>query len=163
MDILDLDSDEMRIQKRVSNIDSTRKATKEFFLQQANKKFNRRYDYQYVDYYNNRTPVTIVCPVHGQFEQTPSGHLRSKTGCARCSFSRCSDESRHTKEYFLAHAEQKFGDRFGYQDVDYKGMKYPVSIYCPIHGKFTTTPYNHISSKFGCLQCARDYTKQYLR
>ncbi|KOO12832.1 hypothetical protein AKJ18_21810 [Vibrio xuii] len=54
----------------------------ECFIQQATEKFNGRYDYQYVNYYNNRTPVSIVCPVHGQFEQTPSGHLRSKTGCA---------------------------------------------------------------------------------
>ncbi|WP_408741546.1 DUF723 domain-containing protein [Vibrio mediterranei] len=147
----------------MNKINSTRKAAKEFFIQQATEKFNGRYDYQYVNYHNNRTPVSIVCPVHGQFEQTPSGHLRSKTGCARCSFSHRSDENRHTKEYFLAQAKQKFGDKFGYQDVNYKGMKYPVSIHCPIHGKLTTTPSNHISSKFGCLQCARDYTKCYLR
>ncbi|WP_419153490.1 DUF723 domain-containing protein [Vibrio maritimus] len=50
-----------------------------------------------------------------------------------------------------------------YQYVDYKGMKYPFSIYCPIHGKFTTTSNNHIRSKFGGLLCARNHTKQYLR
>jgi hypothetical protein len=41
------------------------------------------YDYSRVDYKGNKTKVTIGCPEHGLFEQTPSDHLCGN-GCPRC-------------------------------------------------------------------------------
>ena len=41
------------------------------------------YDYSKVDYVRHCTPVIITCSKHGDFEQTPSGHLAG-SGCPRC-------------------------------------------------------------------------------
>ena len=43
-----------------------------------------RYDYSKVHYINSRTNVTLVCSLHGEFEQRPSSHL-SGSGCPLCS------------------------------------------------------------------------------
>ena len=32
-----------------------------------------------------KTPVDIICPLHGLFKQTPSNHLIAKSGCPACS------------------------------------------------------------------------------
>jgi hypothetical protein len=52
------------------------------------------YDYATVEYRNARERVTIICPQHGPFEQTPMHHLRRGHGCPRCShhLSRAEDE-----------------------------------------------------------------------
>ncbi len=42
-----------------------------------------KYDYSSVDYTNARTKVTIVCPTHGEYLQSPDNHLR-KRGCPKC-------------------------------------------------------------------------------
>lgn len=42
------------------------------------------YDYSLVQYTNNNTNVTITCPTHGQFQQTPHNHLQGKA-CRHCS------------------------------------------------------------------------------
>ena len=42
-----------------------------------------KYDYSKVNYVNNHTLVTIICPKHGEFLQTPQAHL-SRKGCAKC-------------------------------------------------------------------------------
>jgi len=53
------------------------------FIKKAEDVHNNHYDYSKVKYVNNKTPVTIICPVHGEFEQRPNDHLSGK-GCGNC-------------------------------------------------------------------------------
>jgi len=54
------------------------------FLVKSNKVHKNKYDYSLFNYTNNRNKSTIICPTHGEFEQTPSSHL-SGSGCPGCS------------------------------------------------------------------------------
>lgn len=56
----------------------------EKFVEEANKVHGYLYEYHKVDYVNTNSKVCIVCPVHGDFWQTPSNHL-SGNGCPHCS------------------------------------------------------------------------------
>jgi hypothetical protein len=56
----------------------------EKFIEEATKVHGGLYEYHKVVYINNKTEVCIVCPVHGDFWQTPDGHLRGH-GCPYCS------------------------------------------------------------------------------
>ncbi len=49
-------------------------------------KHNGFYTYPRTDYVNDRTKVTITCPVHGDFDQKASNHLQGH-GCHKCSYS----------------------------------------------------------------------------
>lgn len=51
------------------------------FITLARKKHGRKYEY--VDYINSYTKITIVCPVHGPFLQRPRDHLYGN-GCPKC-------------------------------------------------------------------------------
>lgn len=62
--------------KRVTNRD---------LIDRATKKHNGKYDYSKVNYINNRTKITIVCPVHGEFQKLSSEHLAG-SGCQKCAF-----------------------------------------------------------------------------
>ena len=42
-----------------------------------------KYDYSLVDYRCMTSPITIVCPIHGQFSQRPVDHLAGN-GCSSC-------------------------------------------------------------------------------
>lgn len=49
------------------------------------KELHPEYEYSRVDYINAYEPVIIICPIHGEFEQTPMNHLgKSATGCPAC-------------------------------------------------------------------------------
>ena len=48
-----------------------------------NKIHNFKYDYSKVVYTGIFNPVIIKCPLHGEFEQTPTVHLRG-CGCPSC-------------------------------------------------------------------------------
>lgn len=62
------------------------------FLERARKIHSDRYQYngEYVSY---RTPMEMVCPIHGEFMQTPETHLQNK-GCPKCActYSKSADE-----------------------------------------------------------------------
>lgn len=59
---------------------------KEAFLKHAIERFGSRYDYSLVEYVDKETPVTILCPDHGAFEQKPHYHLENSIGCPSCSY-----------------------------------------------------------------------------
>ena len=47
-----------------------------------------KYDYSKVVYADMNFKVTIICPEHGEFKQTPAKHINRKHGCPRCKQSR---------------------------------------------------------------------------
>lgn len=63
------------------------KLTLEDFIDKANKVHNNSYDYSKVVYVNSKTKVIIICPIHGEFNQSPSSHL-SSSKCPRCKASK---------------------------------------------------------------------------
>lgn len=56
----------------------------EKFIEEANKVHGGLYDYHKVNYINTSTKVCIVCPIHGDFWQIPTNHLKGQ-GCPFCS------------------------------------------------------------------------------
>lgn len=66
---------EKRSKCKISNTDE--------FIQKAIAKHGNKYDYSEIEYKNNHTKVKIICPIHGEFEQTPNNHLSGK-GCGKC-------------------------------------------------------------------------------
>lgn len=82
------------------------KYTRETFVAKAQKLFPD-YDYSLVEYVNASTPVTVVCPVHGEFTQKPAELLQGH-GCQLCGYSKrhtpVSDQKRyeHAQETWRA-------------------------------------------------------------
>lgn len=56
-----------------------------WFIEEATKVHGTKYDYSSVEYKSTHKKVTIICPEHGMFTQTPASHVYSKCGCNACS------------------------------------------------------------------------------
>jgi hypothetical protein len=55
------------------------------FINRSKDIHENKYDYSKVEYINHSTKVTIICPKHGEFKQTPNNHMIQKKGCSKCS------------------------------------------------------------------------------
>lgn len=108
-----------------------------------------RYDYNLVEYKNNRTKIKIICPEHGVFEQLPYNHIGLKQGCPSCF-----GNKKMTKEDFIRKSTKIHDHKYDYSLVIYKNNFTKVKIICPIHGIFEQKPVNHIIQKQGCLICS---------
>lgn len=61
------------------------KMNTQLFISKSKELFGDKYDYSKTEYINSKTKVTIICPKHGEFQILPLSHLKSKTGCEKCS------------------------------------------------------------------------------
>jgi hypothetical protein len=122
------------------------------FLRRANEVHGLdKYDYSQVDYVNAKRAVTIVCPAHGVFRQTPDTHL-SGSGCPQCALANRADKRRLAPDKFIARCRELFGERYDYSKIGYQSLRHKVEIICPDHGKFTMTPGSHLKGHL-CPRC----------
>ncbi len=66
---------------------------KRIFINRSINIHGNKYVYSLVEYVNNKTKVKIICPEHGEFEQTPNRHLVGD-GCPICKESKGEKEIR---------------------------------------------------------------------
>lgn len=129
---------------------------RESFIAKANKVHGTKYDYSLVEYQGSDKKVTIICPTHGTFEQTPHMHIRGNE-CPMCGRIKSDLNRRKGLDFFLQQAHDIHGDRYDYTKVQLTRRDRKVCIICPEHGEFWQTPDNHINQKQGCPICAREY------
>lgn len=126
----------------------SKKLSTEEFITKARMRHGDRYDYSKVSYVNQKTPVTIICPIHGEFYQRPNNHYMG-AGCPVCSGNKCYDTTS-----FIAKAKAVHGDEYDYSKVSYHNCKTKVVIICHRHGAFEQTPTKHLSGQ-GCPLCSQ--------
>ena len=127
------------------------RSTKEEFIKKANEVHGGKYEYSKVEYVNNATKVCIICPKHGNFEQTPNSHLRG-CGCPNCSFENTGDRCRSSLVEFIKKARKLHGDKYNYSNVEYVNSRIKVCIICSEHGEFWQSPSDHTKCR-GCPKC----------
>lgn len=133
-----------------------KKKTTEQFIEDAKEVHGDRYDYSKVDYKNKRTKVIIICPEHGEFEQTPDSHLQGN-GCRKCKYEKQAKRL-SGKDTFVDRANKIHDFKYSYENINYKDSITKVAIICPVHGVFEQTPAIHLQGS-GCPKCAMDLTK----
>ncbi len=132
---------------------------KDVFLKKAIKKYGYKYDYSKVDYKSYDEQICIICPIHGEFWQTPLSHLCNKHGCPKCGHDETNLKKLKTYEYFLERSIQKHRNKYDYSKVEYVNSHKKVKIICHEkdifgneHGEFFIEPTLHWSGT-GCPKC----------
>lgn len=123
--------------------------TQEQFISRANEAHSNKYDYSKVAYVNGKTHVNIICPIHGEFHQSPHNHM-SGQGCPACKVITLS----LTLEGFISKASDVHGTTYSYANTVYTNSYTPVDVECLVdgHGVFQIKPKTHLEG-FGCPIC----------
>lgn len=111
------------------------------------------YDYSQVDYKLTSSNVTIVCKLHGEFQQSPLNHLMGK-GCKGCKKITIGDSHRGDVGEFKLSAFRVHGDTYDYSEAEYIDSYTKLKIICKVHGEFLQPPARHIFGG-GCPSCAK--------
>ena len=127
------------------------RSTKKEFIKKANKIHHNKYDYSKVIYNGVYNKVSIICPIHGEFELTPQTHLQGH-GCPVCSKIIKFNKQSLTEKEFKEKANKIHNNFYDYSKVIYKGYNNKIIIGCPTHGFFKQTGANHLAGR-GCPIC----------
>ena len=128
-----------------------KKLTTKEFIKRAKNIHGDKYSYKKSLYQNSKKKLIITCKVdgHGDFEQTPGGHLINKSGCPKCK-----GGIKSNKEEFINKAMAFHGNLYDYSKVVYKNSSTNVKIKCKKHGFFEQSPNKHLSH--GCKKCGHE-------
>ena len=112
-----------------------------------------KYDYSKVDYMGCKINVCIICPEHGEFEQTPDKHIQGQ-GCPKCGQIIRNDSKRSSTSDFIEKSREVHKNKYDYSKVKYVNNHTKVCIICPEHGhgEFWQTPSAHLQGT-GCPKC----------
>lgn len=130
------------------------------FLDKAIKKWNNFYDYSKFTYKNSQHKSTIICPLHGEFQQSPNIHLRS--GCKACGYERLSQKKRYKIDQFIDKSNRIHNGKYSYEKVDYCNSRTKICIVCPHHGDFYQTAGSHLCG-VGCPVCRESKGEKIIR
>jgi hypothetical protein len=129
--------------------------TKSFIEKAINLEHCKNYDFSKVNYKNNKTPVVVVCPEHGEFKISPN-HLLGGEGCSKCRYIKSAASKRRSVDEVIKLSKEIHDDKYDYSMIsDYKNDKTKYPIICKEHGIFYQTFNNHIKGKQGCPKCGR--------
>ena len=135
----------------IQSAGSKRSSTKKF-IASAKIAHGDYYDYSSVTYQTNYIKVSIICPEHGVFHQTPMSHLAG-SGCMPCGLGRLSIHKTYSLDDFINLAKKVHKDRYDYSFSDYQGGHNLIEIICAEHGSFKQTASSHLQG-IGCPSCA---------
>lgn len=121
------------------------------FIEKANKTHHNKYDYSKVNYINSTEKVCIICPIHGEFWQTPQAHIRGNK-CPKCSLEDKRKKLSSNKYEFIEKANHVHNNEYIYDKVNYINSSTKVCITCKKHGDFWMTPSAHLNGQ-KCPKC----------
>lgn len=124
----------------------------ELFTQKACEVHGDFYDYSKMQYTNSTTKVTIVCPIHGDFQQTPALHLAGNK-CPECARESARCKITYTPEQVLEKSNLVHSSKYTYDYNTLTDQK--ISVICPVHGEFLQRRDQHLEGH-GCPQCHFD-------
>ena len=127
--------------------------SKEVYIKEATEMHEAFYDYILVNYINDDEFITIICPIHGIFEQRAGEHVRGK-GCKLCGTASSAKKKSMLLSEFIRKSNLKHNDFYTYLNVIYINNHSPVWITCPIHGDFDQLLNDHLAGK-GCDKCGK--------
>jgi len=108
-----------------------------------------KYDYSKSYYKLAKEKITIICKIHGEFQQEPYKHLRGN-GCKKCAVARQTlSLVEFIKKANIAHGIGKYD----YSKIkELKNGKEKICIVCPRHGESWQISWNHLQG-IGCPRC----------
>ena len=109
---------------KFNKISNLKRNTLEKFIKRSRNIHGDKYNYSKVNYVNKQTKVTIICPIHGEFNQRPHNHVKGKQGCPKCSSSK---GELALEEIFKKH-NIKYEPQYNIPEIV---AKYEIDFYLP--------------------------------
>jgi|LWDU01.1.fsa_nt_gi very-short-patch-repair endonuclease/ssDNA-binding Zn-finger/Zn-ribbon topoisomerase 1 len=127
------------------------KSTEDFIKQAKEVHLDKNYGYERVNYKGHKKNIIVVCPLHGDFEQTADTHLQSG-GCPECGKITKAEKLKLPIDDFFERSNLIHNNFYGYEKVEYVNSKTEIIIICPSHGEFLQIPERHMIG-IGCKKC----------
>lgn len=133
----------------------TRRKLEREFLEDSSKVHEAgKYSYHLMSFKAVTIPIEIWCNSHNSsFWQAPVSH-RKGAGCPICAKESTGNALRKSHEDFIKEAIELLGDKYSFDNAEYKSYHEIMQVTCKEHGDFPISPANLMYGK-GCPNCSQ--------
>ena len=124
------------------------------FIKKSKEVHGDKYNYSKSVYTTAHSKIKIICKKHGEFQQEANNHMNG-SNCRLC----INNNIKYTKEQFIEKAKEIHGNKYDYNNINYKNCEVKVDILCKIHGIFKQRPSSHLQG-YGCSKCAKNFSSK---
>jgi hypothetical protein len=110
-------------------------------------------DYLIDTYIDMKSKMTFICPIHGNYEQSPNLKLTQNQGCPKCGIINTKNK-RIRNDIEIKKILDNCTPFYEYNIYEYKNTWSKMTFICPIHGAFKQSFLNRSLNK-KCLKCSR--------
>ena len=126
-------------------------------VSEAQKVHGEKYNYEHVENIKNvNCKIRIICPIHGEFEQTYWNHVHQKKGCKFCGRIRTTEAKKLSIKTFIERSKKTHED---FENYDFSNIKLEekdhfgrIKMFCKQHGEFLIRK-EHFMNGVGCQKC----------
>ena len=108
----------------------------EYFKEKSTKIHKGEYNYDKVEYKDQRSKVIITCPIHGDFLQSPQDHLQGN-GCQKCKADVYKNKENFNNDMFFMNKSEAY-NKWRQMIKRCGNHKYPTYIDCTICDEWHT-------------------------
>ncbi|MBO6181799.1 hypothetical protein J6O86_08960 [bacterium] len=139
-----------------------RQYTTETFIERLKELYGDKFGYEKVNYNGAYQKITLVCPVHGDFDVRACIAARGDANCKKCSNKQKSENSRIPFSEIIERIHEMHPEYIIDKNQIYKNTHTKIKVICPIHGEFLMKPFNIFQGQ-GCPKCGREKIYSSLR
>ena len=119
------------------------------FIEKARIVHGNRYDYSKAKYMGSKIKICIICPIHGEFWQMPTNHLKG------CGCRKCAKKEKMSVNEFIEKAKKIHGNKYDYNLIEKLSENKKIKIICKKHGIFEQYYHHHLQG-CGCPMCSNN-------
>lgn len=133
--------------------ESLTKLNHQKFIEKSKEIHGDIYDYSKVEYVDMKTPVTIICDIHGEFKQWPRYHIEG-SGCHACK-KQANGMKFSRKDEFVDRVKKIHKNKYEYPNFEneYKTNKSKITMVCDKGHVFKQIAKDHLRG-CGCDRCS---------
>jgi len=128
------------------------KKSQEQVIHEFKENHGNKFDYSEVVYEGTNNKVSIICPIHGKFYQTPREHIKRSFGCRECSIEYARTKTTISTEDYINSIDINHRNLYDLSKVKYVRNKKKIIVICPKHGEFTISA-AVFKNGGGCTKC----------
>ena len=141
--------------------DRPMRLTTDEFIRRAKAIHGDEYDYSETIYKNSSTKVLVKCKDGTCKSVYPFAHLHKQPNKISSKSKKQIQPNYMAMQNFIGKATKLYNNKYDYSKVaeEFINMNSYVTIGCPIHGFFRTTPSTHLKGR-GCTKCRKEANTQ---
>lgn len=141
-----------------------KKKTNEEYINQIKRiHSDKDYNFEYINYINNKTNIKIYCNIHKKiFYKRADSFLKSKSDCPNCVIDNKKKLKKSQNEILIS-IKKVWGNTYDYTKMNYISANIPITIICKKHGEFKKRIYQHVIDKQGCKKCKFGDTNNFIK